>query len=119
MSSKEVIDYTVVSISAADAKAFIRSFESLGTVGHPMARYGARTPQGELAGVALFGRSAMTVSDDIIVLERGACAPWAHPHTASWFIPRAVKKAHRERGWKIFYAYADTEVGEISDKTAK
>jgi hypothetical protein len=115
VSSKDntAINYRVEPISAAEAKAFIRSFESLGAVGHPVARYGARTPQGELAAVALFGRPAMTVSSDIIVLERGASAPWAHPHTASWFIPRACAMAARDHGWSIFYAYADVDAGEL------
>jgi hypothetical protein len=48
-----------------------------------------------------------------VALERGACAFWAHEHTASWFINRACAMAARDHGWKLFVAYSDTEAGEI------
>lgn len=107
-------NYLVRPVERHEAAAFIRAYEYLGTVGHPQARIGAHDPlTGKLAAVALFGKPAQTTPDDTIVLERGACAPWAHPHTASWFIPRAVRMAHETYGWKIFVAYADPEAGEI------
>ncbi len=79
------IDYTIETISAAEAKDFILRYEWLGTVGRPVARYGARNPAGELAAVALFGSPAQTSADNIfgdalptsyktICLERGADA---------------------------------------------
>src|SRR5438874_138402 len=36
------LDYTVGAIDAAEARAFILRYEWLGTVGRPVARYGAR-----------------------------------------------------------------------------
>jgi hypothetical protein len=48
-----------------------------------------------------------------IVLERGACTLWSAPNTASWFIPKAVTMAAQDRGWQIFYAYADPAAGEV------
>jgi hypothetical protein len=116
------IDYTVQPIDADEAEAFIARYEWLGTVGYPVARYGARNPAGKLAAVALFGNTGATQAGEIcgsgyadlaICLERGACSHWAHPCTASWFIPRACAMAARDHGWRIFYAYADPEAGEI------
>ena len=115
-----VIDYTVVAVRPNEAKEFILRYEWLGTVGRPQAHYGARNAAGELAAVALFGLP--TNGGDLcgkqyrqytIALERGACAHWAYPHTASWFIPKACAMAARDRGWNIFYAYADEAAGEI------
>jgi hypothetical protein len=129
-----VINYTIEEIGADEAKEFILRYEWLGTVGRPLARYGARNPQGELAAVALFGTLGATNAanlfgeapglfreDDyrknsekhIIALERGACAHWAHPHTASWFIPRVCRRAAQDKGWKVFFAYSDMQAGEI------
>jgi hypothetical protein len=119
------INYTVEAISRKEAKEFILRYEWLGTVGRPLARYGARNSAGELAAVALFGRPAVGGTNGaalicgeayrpyVIALERGACSHWAHPHTASWFIPRACRMAAQDYGWKIFYAYSDPEAGEI------
>jgi len=108
-----VIDYRVETIEPKEATDFIKRYEYLGTVGRSWAHYGARNPQGELAAVAIFGTPSKFADDDIIVLERGACASWAHCHAASWFIPRAVKVAAADHGWKIFFAYADPSAGEI------
>lgn len=118
-----VLDYVITEIDAAEADNFIMRYEWLQTVGHPKARYGARNARGELAAVALFGLPAQTTAGDhlcgpefgqfAIALERGACAHWAHPHTASWFIPRVCSQAARDHGWRIFFAYGDPEAGEI------
>jgi hypothetical protein len=126
------IDYTIEPIGQAEAKAFIERYEWLGTVGHPLARYCARNEFNEVAAVALFGRSHVqaagicralnprALSDDdraylatVACFERGACAHWAHPHTASWFIPRVLARARADHGWKIFYAYSDPDAGEL------
>jgi hypothetical protein len=80
-----VIDYHIEAIGPDEAAAFIKRYEFLQTVGRSRARYGARNSSGELVGVAIFGTPSK-LADGIIVLERGACAPWAHPHAASWFI---------------------------------
>ncbi len=82
--------YFVEPIGLVEAAAFILRFEYLGTVGHPLAMYGARDQLGALAAVALFGRPTMTSTAFDVVLERGACAPWAHPHAASWFLKSRV-----------------------------
>jgi predicted nucleic acid-binding Zn ribbon protein len=107
------IDYHIEVIGAREVADFIKRYEYLGTVGRSLARYGARNAKGELAAVAVFGTPSKFSDDGIIVLERGASAHWAHPHTASWFIPRAVKHAAADHGWKIFFAYADPAAREI------
>jgi hypothetical protein len=48
-----------------------------------------------------------------ICLERGACVPDAPRNAASYLISRAVKIAAEDREWRIFYAYADPQAGEL------
>jgi hypothetical protein len=106
--------YMLHTVSKEEADAFIRAYEYLGTVGHPVARYGAHDPlTGRMAAVATFGRPTFTGPPGVIVLERGASAPWAHPHTASWFINRACRAAALDHGWHTFVAYADPAADEI------
>ena len=91
------IAYSVEAISAAEAADFIKRYEYLGTSGRNVAAYGARNAAGELAACAIFGTPSKMPAG-VIVLERGACASWAHRHTGSWFIPRAVAAASRDHG---------------------
>lgn len=106
------IYYRVEAIGRREAADFIKRYEYLGTVGRSIAHYGARNAAGELVAVAIFGTPSK-LPDGVIVLERGACVHWAHPHTASWFIPKAVKLASADHGWKVYYAFADPFAGEI------
>ena len=48
-----------------------------------------------------------------ICLERGACVPDAPANAASFLISWAVKLAAAEHGFRIFYAYADPQAGEV------
>lgn len=107
-------DYTLERIEADEAKEFIKRYEWSQTVGHPQLRIGARAIiTRELAAVALFGRPGVTkLPDNAIVYERGACASWAAENTASWFINRACRMAHKERGWQVFVAYCDPAAEE-------
>ena len=107
------IDYHIEAISAREAADFIKRVEFLGTTGRSLARYGARNSADELVAVAIFGTPSKFADARVIALERGACAHWAHPHTASWFIPRAVKMAAADHGWKIFHLYCDPSAGEV------
>ena len=126
------IGYTIEAIGKEEAKAFILRYEHLRSVGHPLARYGARNAAGELAAVALFGKPHVQPAgicrkldpknlsaDDraylakVVCLERGACAFWANKMTASWFLPRVLEMASADHGWRVFFAYSDPEAGEI------
>ena len=109
-------------ISYAETKPFILRHEWLGTMGNSTATYGLRSPGGELIGAAVFGWPGAIQSRDIcgqqhrglaVCLERGACSHQAPPNAASFLISRAVRLAARDHGWRIFYAYADPEAGEI------
>lgn len=109
-------------ISRDDAERIILKYEWLGTMGRSVATYGLRGPGGELLGTAVFGWPSAVQSRDIcgqayrdvaVCLERGACVHYAPPNAASFLIANAVKQAARDRGWRIFYAYADPEAGEI------
>jgi hypothetical protein len=68
------INYTIEQVDARKAAAFVRRYEYLGDAGYPLSCYGARNAAGELAAVAIFGRPAVTLDQNTIVLERGACA---------------------------------------------
>jgi hypothetical protein len=106
------LDYRIEAIGPNEAAAFIKRFEYLKTPGRNWASYAAINQQNELAAVAIFGRP-IPMPPHTIVLERGACAPWAHPHCASWFIPKAVRRAAQDHGWHTFIAFADPEAGEL------
>jgi len=51
--------------------------------------------------------------DRTIALNRGACVHYAHQHAGSFLIPRALKLASEDFGWRVFIAYSDAEAGEI------
>jgi hypothetical protein len=108
-------------ISRSQSREIILEYEWLGTIGRAIACYGLFL-RNELLGVANFGWPAGIASRDIcgadfrelaICLERGACVYWAPKNAASYLISRATKIARCEFGWKIFYAYADEDAGEI------
>ena len=112
----------VEAITREEAEPFILRYEWLGTLGRCLATYGMRAPDGELIGVSVFGWPGSIQSRDIcgadnrqlaVCLERGACSHRAPSNGASFLISRSVKLAAQDRGWRIFYAYADPEAGEI------
>jgi hypothetical protein len=113
----------VEAISREEAEPFILRYEWLGTMGvSTTATYGMYAPGGELIGVSCFGFPGSPQSRDIcgadnrnlaVCLERGACSHRAPPNGASFLISRSVKLAAQDRGWRIFYAYADPQAGEI------
>lgn len=109
-------------ITREEAESVILKYEWLGTMGRGVATYGLRGPGGELLGTAVFGWPSAVQSRDIcgqeyrdraICLERGACVHYAPKNAASFLIANAVRQAAKDRGWRIFYAYADPEAGEI------
>jgi hypothetical protein len=121
----------VVEISYEKAKSIILKYEWLRTMGSSERCVGSIL-DGELAGVCCFGKTGGTETAKsvcpewaryVVTLCRGACAHWAHPHSASYLISRACKlMANSRRITKsgkefppayIFVAYADTDAGEI------
>ncbi len=108
-------------ISREDAKKIILEYEWLGTMGKGMYNYGIYFND-VLAGAVCFGTVASLTagdmfgkhnSDKALCLERGACAWYAHPHSASKLISYAVNHMAKNTKYKIFYAYSDDDAGEI------
>jgi len=113
---------TVRAVDRAVARPIILRYEWLGTMGRAAACYGLFSPSSEVLGVVCFGwpssRESLAIcgpeySKVAVCLERGACVHWAPKNAASFLIRRAVRLAHLEHGWSIFYAYADPAAGEI------
>jgi len=112
---------SVREITNAEAKTVIKKYEWLGNMGTTDYSFGLFFGP-HLAGVECFGRRAGTKSAASVCGEkyahmvktlcRGACVHWAHPHSASFFIPRACRLM-AEKGFHIFAAYSDVEAGEI------
>lgn len=103
------------------AKEVIKKYEWLGNMGCTDYSFGLYFGE-HLAGVSCFGRTAGTktaasVCGDkyagmVRTLCRGACVHWAHPHSASYLIPKACALM-ATKGIHIFIAYSDAEAGEI------
>ena len=118
----------VVRITNEEAKPIILKFEWITTMGAgTVASYGLKI-ENELIGVACFGRVGLRIAEicraDTVeetkklaqktaYLMRGACVPWAPKDSASFLIRNACRQAHKEFGWRIFFAYSDLEAGEI------
>lgn len=80
---------------------------------------------GELIGANCFGRMGAQIGnicgphyvDKTGYLMRGACVPHAPMHAASFFTSQSCKLACKEMGWRVIFAYSDTdeasEVGTI------
>jgi len=121
----------VVEISYEKAKELILKYEWLGNMGSTERSFGLIL-DGELAGVVCLGKTAGTDTarsvckewaQYVVTLCRGACAHWAHPHSASYLISRACKlmasSGRTTRSGRvflpayIFVSYSDSDAGEI------
>lgn len=80
--------------------------------------------QGELLGVACFGRIGVKplcgtpdereyFLEKTAYLTRGACVPHAPKNSASFLIRKSCFLARQDFGWQIFMAYSDHDAGEI------
>lgn len=103
------------------AKSIILRYEWLQTMGTTDFQFGLYFGE-HLAGAVCFGRTAGTKTSESIcgkeyahlvkTLNRGACAHWSHPHSASFLISHACRLMAR-KCFHIFVAYADPSAGEI------
>lgn len=110
-------------ISNAAARRIIARYEWLGHMRGPVfACYGLVGPRGRVLGVAVFGNTPNPRSADMcgrensnlaVCLRRGACVHDAPTNAASFLIAGATRLAARDRGWRIFHAYADEQAGEV------
>jgi len=104
-----------------EAKNIILDYEWLGTMGTTQKHYGIFF-DGELCGAICFGYFqamqgyATYVGDKYakkgIQLSRGACAWYAHKHSASKLIGYGLKEM-KKQGYKYCIAFSDPSAGEI------
>lgn len=122
MTDEELRQSYVKEISFKKAQDFILKYEWLGTMGTTKFSYGLFTKDGDMFAVYCFGLTAGTQvlsqpfgeehKSEGIVLVRGACANFAHPHASSYGIGKVMPLV-RERGYSFVIAYSDLEAGEI------
>lgn len=108
-------------ITFEQAKTIILEYEWLGSMGTTQYHYGIFF-EGVLAGAICFGYFqrvggyGMYVGEKYgkqgVQLSRGACAWWAHEHSASKLIAYGLREM-RKKGYKFCIAFCDPEAGEI------
>tara|TARA_R110000787_G_scaffold209674_1_gene319611 strand:- start:448 stop:1194 length:747 start_codon:yes stop_codon:yes gene_type:complete len=111
-------------VTNEQAEHIILKYEWLGSMGTSTRFcYGIHFDN-HLAGVACYGELGAiafkgyitTVGEDYykkgIILNRGACVHWAHPHSGSKLIAKSLKEI-KKKNYKFAVAYADSEAGEI------
>ena len=108
-------------ISYETAKPLILKYEYLRSMGSARKFVGLFFGE-HLAGVEGFGATSGTrVCESVAGIEnanrvcelvRGLCLPWAHPNSASWFIPKACRLMADNYGWNFVVMYADERGGE-------
>ena len=118
----------VEKITSDEAKSIILKYEWLRTMGSgTIACYGLKL-HGELLGVECFGALGGNIrriciapteaetnrlAEDTVCLMRGACVPHAPKNAASFAIRNACRQAHKDYGWRVFFAYSDDDAGEM------
>jgi len=113
-------DCEVRPVSYETAKKIIEEYEWLGTMPHIcLHSYGAFYDNA-CAGVVTYspeycenlGRwDRFGFTGKIILLSRGACVHWAHPHTGSMLIRRSMKMLPKK--YRVVTAMVDRRAGEI------
>ena len=114
-------------ISKEEASTIILKFEWLRTMASgTTACYGLKL-NGELLGAECFAclggkirqicvgstfQETRELAEKTVCLARGACVPWAPKNAASFAIRYACQQAHKDFGWRVFFAYSDHEAGE-------
>jgi len=115
-------------ITNEQAKEIIWKYEWLHSLGSGIiACYGLFIDD-ELLGVDCFGKMGQKVGEicvgstpeetrelaaKTVALQRGACVPWAPKNAASHLIRQACRLARKDYGWQIFFAFSDSDAGEV------
>jgi hypothetical protein len=106
-------------IDAKTARGIIEQYEWLGGLSaHVLSCYALRSPEGEVLGVAVFGRASREAGElkgigQGVCLSRGACVHFAPPNSASFLIRHATVRALNDHGAAFAFAYADPDAGEV------
>jgi hypothetical protein len=112
---------TVAEITYSEAAEIILKYEWLGDMPQAVTRcfgmFNGRYLSGALVfaekpGANLQSNGASIVPKDSYYLARGACAHWAHPHAASWFISKVCRDMLCKANGSVL-AYADPMAGEV------
>ena len=103
------------------AETIILDYEWLGTMGTTQHHYGIFF-DGVLGGAVCFGYFqgmqgyasyiGDRYADNGIQLSRGACAHWAHEHSASKLIAYGLREMSK-KGYKFVVAFSDPDAGEV------
>ena len=114
-------DSYVEEVSRDEAASIILKYEWLQTL--PMGlicSYGLKSSSGHLLGVVCFskigGKPGSLCTSPLassVCLARGACIHSAPKNSASYLIRKACKMASKDYGWNVFFAYSDSDAGEI------
>lgn len=116
----DISEAVVKAISREQAKAIIEKYEWLGCLAAVNWFYYGIFFRGICGGVVIYGQEYIEnlgvwdkygYTGKIILLNRGACTYWAHPHSASKLI-RASMKMLPEK-YKVITATVDDLAGEI------
>jgi len=107
----------VAEVTYQQAKKIILDYEWLGTMPSQVCAAFGIFFGDELGGVVCFSdvrqQTKMSfLNHPAVILARGACVHWAHPHSASFLISRACKMIDNEK-YDFVVAYSDPEAGEI------
>jgi hypothetical protein len=111
----------VVRISNEEAAGVILKYEWLRTMASgTKVCYGLKL-NGELLGAACFSIMGGPIRNicgpkykpKAVCLARGACVPHAPKNAGSFQTRWACKQAFEDFGWQIFFAYSDSDAGEV------
>lgn len=110
----------VKEITREQAKTIIEEYEWLGKLAAVNWFYYGIFFEGHLGGVVVYGQEYIEnlgiwdkygYTGKIILLNRGACVHWAHPHSASKLIRQSMKMLPEK--YKVVTATVDDLAGEI------
>jgi hypothetical protein len=112
---------TVERIARDEAATIILKYEWLRTLGSGVRAYYGLKLNGELLGAVCLGTMGGDIrkicgddyADKTVCLMRGACAPHAPKDAASFLVRHACRQAFKDFGWCVFFAYSDSDAGEI------
>jgi hypothetical protein len=118
----------VKQITRAEAESFILKYEWLAAdplnaapLGRGVSAFYGLWLDGELIGANCLGVMGGQIGNicgpeyakETICIMRGACAPHTPKETPSYFTRNTCRRAYRDFGWKIFFAYSDPSASEV------